>query len=215
MDRESTLLMLANRAFLYGLLARGFAEEPDEAFLDILRGEHTQQEAGLLAHELTDAIVEALDQLVETASEQPLHALRQEYTTVFVGPGTLKAYPWETVHLSDVKSLFQPELLPIREAYRAAGFLPARYPHVQDDFIGLEFDFLAKLASAALQDWQNGDDAQAMERLEHSRSFLDEHLLRWIDAFAQAVEDNYGNGFYARFAKLAALVVRRDRDMLD
>ena len=137
-----------------------------------------------------------------------------EYTTIFIGPGTCKAYPWESVHLSDIKALFQAELLPIRDAYRAAGFLPARYPHVQDDFIGLELDFLAKLADSALQACELGDDAAVRQRLAQSQAFLDEHLLRWIDSLAGAIEREYGNGFYARFTKLAALVSHRDRTVL-
>lgn len=210
MDSDNTLLVLSNRNYLYGLLARVFASEPDETLLQIVALDHTRLELGLIADELTESILVAYEAVLEASAGADLSRLRAEYTTIFIGPGTCKAYPWESVHLSDTKALFQPELLPTREAYRAAGFLPARYPHVQDDFIGLELDFLAKLADAALQACELGDTAAMTERLEQSRSFLHEHLLRWIDSLASSIEREYGNGFYARFARLAALIARRD-----
>lgn len=215
MDHETTLLVLSNRNFLYNLIARGFAGEPDETFIAILKQEHTRQELLLVSHEDTPQVLEAYEAALDAVpADDALAHLQHEYVRTFVGPGTLKAYPWETVHLSDTHALFQPELIPIRESYRAAGFLPARYPHVQDDFIGLEFDFLAKLSQSALQACESGDTAAMDERLGQARTFLDEHLLRWIDSLANAIEREYGDSFYARFAKLAALVAKRDRAIL-
>lgn len=214
MDSETTLLVHANRQFIYELLARAYAGEPDADFIGVLRQEHTRAELALVGHELTDSIVAAYDDALAAVGSCGLDELRADYTAIFIGPGTLKADPWESVHLSDTRALFQQELLPIREAYRAAGFLPARYPHVQDDFIGLELDFLAKLAGAAKQAWEAGDAAAAEERLAQSRAFLDEHLLRWVDSLATAIERGYGDGFYARFTRLAALAARRDLDVI-
>lgn len=214
MDSETTLLVLANRSFLYSLLARGFAEEPDAAFLGILAQDHSRAEVGLVSHELTSQTTDAYDALLATARETPLDTLRGQYVSIFVGPGTCKAYPWETVHLSDTKSLFQPELLPIRETYRAAGFLPAHYPRVQDDFIGLELDFLAKLAAAALHSWESGDEAATHERLAQSHAFLEGHLLRWVDSLSASIAREYGDGFYATLARLTACIARRDCSLL-
>ena len=212
---ETTALVLSNRSFLYGLLARGFAEEPDEGFLRVLASEHAREELGLVDHEQTAEILGAYEAVLECAGDaEALARIRTNYVDIFVGPGTLKAKPWETIHVGEARALFQPELLPIREAYREAGFLPARYPHVQDDFIGLELDFMAKLAQAAFDGWQAGDEAGAGERLGQSRRFLEEHLLRWVDSLADAIAREYGDGFYARFARLAVLVAHRDFDVV-
>ena len=215
MDNETTLLVLANRSFLYSLLARGFAGEADQDFLELVGQAHTREELGLVDHELTPEIVSAYESVLDAArGEGALLRIRRDYVDMFVGPGTLKARPWETVHLGEAQALFQPELLPIREAYREAGFLPARYPHVQDDFIGLELDFMAKLAQTALDAWQAGDEVVADKRLEQSRRFLEEHLLRWTDSLAREIEREHGEGFFASFARLAALVALRDYDLL-
>jgi len=215
MDFETMLLVLENRSYLYNLLARGYAEEADEAFLQVFAQEHTRQEMALVEHELNSDILDAYAATLEVLGDVgACEHIRREYVKVFVGPGTLKARPWETIHLEESRALFQPELLPIREAYREAGFLPARYPHVQDDFIGLELDFLAKLADAALEAWESGHDAAATERLQQSREFLEKHLLRWIDSLGDAIIDEYGDYFFARFTRLASLVAHRDYELL-
>jgi len=215
MDSETTLIALINRQFLYELLARAYAVEPDEQFLGILREPHTREEVGLVSHELTDSILGEFSTAAAAANDGSIASLRHDYVNIFVGPGTLKADPWESVHLSHTRALFQQELLPIRDAYRAAGFLPARYPHVQDDYIGLELDFLAKLAGAARAEWEAGNAAAAQERLSQSKAFLEEHLLLWIDSLAQAIEREYGDGFYTRFTKLSGLIAKRDADILE
>ena len=217
MDSETTLLMLANRSFLYNLLARGFASEADQAFLGLLEQGHTRDELELVDSELTPEIITAYESVLELMEQLAVDALpciQRDYVNIFVGPGTLKVRPWETIHLGESQALFQPELLPIRDAYREAGFLPARYPHVQDDFIGLELDFMAKLAQAALDAWQAGDEANACERLTQSLRFLEEHLLRWADSLADAIAREHGDGFFARFGRLSALLIRRDHDVI-
>ena len=215
MDSETMLIALINRQFQYELLARAYAVEPDEQFLGILHEGHTRDEIGLIAHELTDSILSEFAEIVAAADASSIASLQHDYVNIFVGPGTLKADPWESIHLTNTRALFQQELLPIRDAYRAAGFLPARYPHVQDDFIGLELDFLAKLADAARAEWEAGNTAAAQERLAQSKAFLEEHLLQWIDSLAAAIEREYGDGFYTRFTKLASLIAKRDREILD
>ena len=216
MDNETTLLVLANRSFLYSLVARGFASEADQGFLELLEQAHTRSELELVDHGLTPEIASAYESVLEAIEgrmEDVLPRVRRDYVDIFVGPGTLKARPWETVHLGEAQALFQPELLPIRDAYREAGFLPARYPHVQDDFIGLELDFMAKLAQAALDAWQASDESVANERLIQSRGFLEAHLLRWVDSLASSIASEYGDGFFARFARLTALIIHRDYDV--
>ena len=59
MDSENTLLVLSNRNYLYGLLARVFAAEPDETLLQVVVLDHTRLELGLIDNELTESILAA------------------------------------------------------------------------------------------------------------------------------------------------------------
>lgn len=215
MESETIELLLANRSFLYALVARAFVEEIDENYVRILASEHAREEMRLVDSDVTERIVEVFDSLVKELSKPGMvDVARREYVRILVGPGTLRANPWETVQLSGKRSLFQPGVLEVRDAYRAAGFLPVRVREVPDDFIGVELDFLAKLAEKAFDEFE-ADDPSWRNTLAQSRAFLDKHLLKWVGLFADAVAAEYGDVLYARFSRLSALIADRDRELLE
>ena len=220
MDADAKELVLANRQFVWGLIARGFAEEPDRAFADIVVGEHAREEVALVEDEATADLVAAFEAaagLIATAGgrDAAIATAREDYTRIFVGPNTLAASPWETMHTTGKRVLFHRDILPVRDAYRQAGFLPERYRQVADDSIGLECDFMAKLAADALSASQAGATTRCQDRLLQSLTFLTDHLLRWIDSLAEAMEAHYPDTFYATLARFTARWCRRDAALLD
>jgi TorA maturation chaperone TorD len=215
MDRTDAELLLANRSFLFSLLVRGFAEEPDASFSDVLTQAATADQMTLVESSESEAIRSAFEQARRLAAKPDAQeTLRREYVRVFVGPGTLKAHPWETVQRSGRNVLFQKEVLDVREAYREAGFLPVRYQHVPDDFIGIEFDFVNKLAQRAVDALHSGDEQRLQATLAQSDVFEQQHICTWVEAFAGEVDANYEPGFYGPFSHLAALVAKRDLTVL-
>lgn len=220
MDADTKELVLANRQFVWGLIARGFAEEPDAAFADIVVGEHAREEVGLVEDGTTADLVAAFEAaagLIAPASgrDAAIAAAREDYTRVFVGPNTLAASPWETMHTTGKRVLFHRDILSVRDAYRQAGFLPERCRQVADDSIGLECDFMAKLAADALAAFQKGAGQRCQDRLLQSLTFLTDHLLRWIDSLADAMGAHYPDTFYTALARFTALWCRRDEDLLN
>ncbi len=218
MDETTRELLLANRQFVWGLIARGFAEEADEAFVAVLAGELAREEVGLVEDEESEAVLAAFDELAAffDGAGDRLAAARDQYTRVFVGPGTLLASPYETMHTTGKRQLFHRDVLPIREAYRRAGFAPARLHAIPDDAIGLECDFMAKLAAKAAAAAAEGDEVVCRERLLQSLTFLTDHLGRWIDSLAESIAESYGpDNVYAALARFTALWCRRDRRLLD
>ncbi len=215
-------LLLANRAFVYALLSRAFAEEPDDKFISIFLAQHTFDEIDLIedrwSHDITNSYLQAAHVIAgreeRFGTKEALAVLRDEYTKIFVGPNTLVACPWETMYTTGKHILFQEGVLEVRAAYREAGLLPAAYPHVADDFIALEVDFMAKLAQEACRAFDDGDEASCALRLSQSRNFAKEHLLKWIDSLAAAIEDNYPNCFYGAVARLTADYLKRDEDLI-
>lgn len=215
MDEGTKELLLANRSFLYALLARAYAAEADDAFADVLRSDHAREEVCLVETEETAELLALYGTLRDALGKPGAVAdVAHEYVRLFVGPGTLRANPWETAQLYGGEELFRPEVLAVRDAYRAAGFLPARVRRVPDDFVGTELDFLAKLAAKAQAAWQAGDDHTFRERLAQSQAFLREHLSRWAGKFASTVEAECGARFYGAFARFTELAVRRDGRVL-
>lgn len=215
MDSEQIELVLANRTFLYSLLARAYAEEIDGGFIDIFTSDLARQEVALVDDESNASILLVYGELKHALLAEGARAeVSHEFVRVFVGPGTLKAEPWETVQLSGKHALFQPAVLEIREAYRSSGFEPKNLRQVPDDSIGMELDFMAKLACKTQEAWEQGDDATVKRMLSQSSSFLERHLLKWIDRLASSIERAYGECFYALFTEFASLVIKRDARLL-
>ncbi len=221
MDNETKELVLANRQFVWGLIARGFAEEPDCPFAEIVVSDHARDETALVEDEGTDELVAAYEAMAAFFAvpadelDVAIAEAREAYTRIFVGPNTLAASPWETMHTTGKRVLFHRDILSVRDAYRQAGFLPERYRKVADDAIGLECDFKAKLATDALSAFQEGDAQRCQDRLLQSLAFLTDHLLRWIDSLADAIEAHYDGTFYAALARFTAFWCRRDEALLN
>lgn len=204
---DSMELLLSNRRFLYALLARAFASEPDGTLLGVVMDEHTGDECALLDDE--DGAGRRLwRMLADEAAADEDDRLRSEYTRLFLGPEKLPAPPWESVYVNGEPLLFQESTLVVRETYRRSGYASAGYPREADDHVAIELDFMAALAVKT---------CEAMDRdaLEAQRSFLEKHLLVWIESFAERLGScDTVSGFYPSFARLAALVCRRDAEVL-
>ncbi|MBC2887836.1 TorD/DmsD family molecular chaperone [Gordonibacter massiliensis (ex Traore et al. 2017)] len=213
---EAVALLLANRHFLYAYLSRAFAAEPDEAFLDVVADAHTKDECALLDDEREEGTTLQRG-LAALATEGPdaLERLRSEYTKLLIGPGKLPAPPWESVFVSGEPLLFQKSTLAVREAYRAAGFQAAGYPHEADDHLAIELAFMEALADRMGEAYAADDGSRVGELARIQLDFLRNHLLVWVGSFADRLL-SYGkvSSFYPSFAALAALVCARDVDVL-
>ena len=212
-DAPETELLLMNRAFLYALVARGFAEEPDGAFFEVLESAHALEHVAL-ADDGEGVLSSCFAAVSETASNYGVASAAQEYVRLFVGPQAPKVAPYESAFLSGGRTLFQPGSLQVRDAYLASGFIPAWCRRVPDDFLGIEFDFMAKLAQRACEAWGCGTDSDCRDALVASRDFLEGHLLKWAGQFAGSLGSEYGECLYSRFARLSAAVAKRDSQML-
>ena len=219
---DERALLLANRGFVYALLARGFAEEPDVGFLAVACSPHTLDELTLVDDGFSDELAAEWRRMCAFLScgdghafdDETLARVRGEYVRIFVGPGTLEAPPWETMHTEGARMLFESGVLDVRSAYRAAGYLPARFPAVADDFVAIELDFMNRLAHEALAAFEAGDDVLCRDRLKHSLYFLERHLGAWLESLACAIEAGYGECLYGCLARIADLYMRRDKRLL-
>lgn len=212
-------ILLSNRHFLYTYVSRVFAAEPDEAFLSFVEDDHTQEECALLddakkrGFVLQQAVVAILSGMPEGDSK--VECLRSEYTKLFIGPGKLPASPWESVYITGEPLLFQESTLKVREAYRAAGFEAAGYPHEADDHIAIELNFLAVLAQKTLDACAADDADTAKDLIDHQAQFLKKHILAWVNQFADRLTASKVSEFYSACANLASYVCKRDVDILN
>lgn len=162
-----------------------------------------------------------------------LSRLQSDYTYLFLGPGKLPAPLWESVYVTGRNEVYTEETLAVRRAYREHGFSTEGFPFVADDHIAVELACMAALAQSALDAFerieQGGETAgdagrraafEASKReegkrfaraIEAQRSFLNDHLNRWVLPFAEKMIAQEVTGpLYPSLAAFAAQFCHAD-----
>lgn len=217
---DDACMLLASRSYAYQLLQSVFGNEPSADQLGILASETTAEALKTLfaaADAAFDPAVHSPRQTLANLSEKAdvtVQSLRSEYTRLLIGPHSLSAPPWASQYPSGDSPLFGSDALKVRSAYRSQGFLPAEYPHVADDHIALELDFMHKLASR-MENACDSDDLEMYDKArEASSTFLETYLLDWITEYARrlmAAEP----GFYSAMAGMLCDYLLVDKSLLE
>lgn len=148
-------------------------------------------------------------------ADAALQRLKGAYTRLFVGPEALSVKPWESSWIGADESLFQASTLEVRRAYLAEGFLAEGYPHIADDQIAIELDFMAATASELVEAVEGDEAVEARRLIDVSRSFLRAHLVRWVPRYAQALSaERPQDDFYANAVHLVQRFLTLDEGML-
>jgi TorA maturation chaperone TorD len=200
-------VLLAGRSGVYRLCQSILGNEPSVELLEQLTSEPVSRVLQLFSDEQTEfkqaaqaLVAQADEYMIE--SEASLDTLKSSFTQLFIGPGMTKAPPWESYYLGTHRALFEKVTLDVRKAYVEQGLLPAAYPHVADDHIGIELDFLARLAERAETLYENGDIVAAKGVLSASEAFVREHLAKWAPDFMAMVAKARQPGLYLKAAAL-------------
>jgi len=197
---ENVLALIELRAYAYDVLRRTFASEPSQEYLVLMKDTIDQfpfsSESEYILKGI-EAVKKSLDQLDPSVgiSKDVSEELLWDYTRMFIGPDQLVAPPWESAYANEDKLLFQKETLAVREAYLKYLFLPVQFQQEADDHIGLELDFMYQLCLILYEKVKSGDLSYA-EVLEDQKSFLQQHLLTWVDRFGKDVVNNSATDFY-------------------
>lgn len=224
-------IVLSNRSFLYFYIARVFAGRIDSSFLARMKECHTLEEM-LICDSWTNLECDeySLSELHSDLATQffnrgqcggtsdTLWDLECAFTRIFIGPGKPLVSLYESTYVNKEQLVFQQSTLDVRNAYAAFGLKVLQKRHEPDDHIGSELAFMAHLGQRAFECGVNKDDRGMIEALQGSLSFLDNHLLRWIDAFYEsflrAVKVDPISSFYLNFALMVKVVVWRDKCLL-
>lgn len=202
-DFDEWQITLTAHALAYGFLSKALYHEPALDFLAPLFADN------LFAEWPLDADVEATRQGIALLSAfgaawepDQLALLKSDYAALFVGPGPLLAYPWESVYLSEEHLIFDIQTLEVREIYRRFGLQAPAAIREPDDHIGLELAFLVHLCSLGLDACARGDIDGFERSLQAQRGFLGDHVLRWAPIFMQRVIEHAATDYYRGVAYL-------------
>ncbi len=146
---------------------------------------------------------QGLTDLPTDLHQETLDQLAADYADIYLTYG-LRASPCESVWLDQDNLTLQEPTFQVREIYRRHGLAVADWRKRSDDHLVNELRFLAYVL--------NGESQPA--NLAEAARFLDEHLLRWIDQFAERVANRCDTRFYAGLALVTAAYLEELRDLL-
>ena len=170
-----------------------------EDFLGLrLVGEAGRRSLALLRAGLTD-IPAAMDAAT-------LDLLAADFADIYLTHG-LRASPCESVWLDEDGLVMQGPMFELRDWYRRHGLAVADWRKRSDDHLVHQLLFLAHLSAPDAEEERGADLAEVAR-------FLDEHLLLWIDRFAERVANRCQTRFYAGLALLTAAYLDELRELL-
>lgn len=198
---------LTGQALLFGLLGRLLYQEPDREWISSLYQQDVFTESPF-ASEQPD-IQQGLADLQRWGGtfetqlpEAQFKDLQADYMRLFVGTTQVLAAPWESVHFSRERLVFQQQTLAVRGWYRRFGLEVEKLNQEPDDHIGLQLSFLAHLASQAMSALEAGQEEQLDTLLTAQHDFLTEHLFKWENTWYALVLEHAQTDFFRGVARL-------------
>lgn len=148
------------------------------------------------------ALAEQAERLAAAFADADLQSLLIDYTRLFLGPGSAVAHPYESVWLPG-RAMADANSAPgITRLYHEAGFELAEDFHDLPDHIAAELEFLYALLFRETAARARGDAGAAREARALRRRLIGEHLGRWIEPFADAVDRGAQSAFYPALVTL-------------
>ena len=132
-----------------------------------------------------------------------LGRLTWDFNRLFVGPGEMRAAPWESVYRSKTKLTFQEPTLAVRTLYERFGFESPTIHREPDDHLALELDFLAALSGLAAEAASVGDHERLAACFDTQTVLLEQHLLAWAPRCLALVIEHAETDYYRGAARLA------------
>lgn len=216
-EQKSTAeVLLANRLYVYSLLYKVFAREPDAELLSLLTAESAGEAFALLGSEgdTLSKVPAFLEELRREMNDAFVSEAKSEFTRLFIGPIKLVAPPWESVYIGKEAMLFQESTLAVRRFYQRYGLLPEGYPRVADDSLALELAFMSKLAERAYNAFEQDQREELLRDLSGSAEFLTEHMLVWIPKFLERMKDAPSDVLYPQLCLVLSAFLEADKDVL-
>ena len=148
-----------------------------------------------------------LDGAVETWGDAPdpatIDALAADFASIYLNHA-YGAAPQESYWLDDDHLVMQKQMFQVRAIYSEFGLRVENWRRCPDDHLVHELGFLAQIFSLT-SPWV---------AVHRAACFMDEHLLRWLDAFTSRVAMRCEMPFYAGLAMLTALYGEQLRNLL-
>lgn len=136
-------------------------------------------------------------------ADETAEQIRADHARLYGDAARALVAPYESVHRSIERLVFDEATLQVRAAYAQLGLAAPRLNREPDDHIGLEFDFLAQAFLLAADRLAQDHPGDAQPVLDAAASFLRDHLEQWAPAMLTQVVAKAGTQFMAGVALLS------------
>lgn len=202
------------RARSYGLLARLFHKEVDQALLDELR---TVRFPAATGNDRCDEGNRLMAAYLSGVWGGTLQELAVDYVRCFIGSGSdafSAAYPYESVYTSPRRLMMQEARDEVLASYRAQGYERAADWKEPEDHVAAELEFMGALAERTAQACRAGDEPEVVRLLQAQRVFLADHLYAWTGMLTADMRAFAGTDFYRALADQLDGLLQNDRELL-
>ncbi len=213
---EEWLEVLGNRARMYELLSRIYSIEVDPTFWESLKGVTFPEETGDAV--LDDGYGRFGAFLKNPGEGDPIENLAVDYARVFLGAGINEgkvAYPFESVYTSPKHLVMQDAWEEVCRIYAKNGLGKAEGSDLHEDHLGMELNFMSRMADRSAEALKGGDREALLASLELQKDFLEKHILNWIDRLAADLAQCPCLDFYPAAMAVTTGFVRLDHGLLE
>lgn len=141
--------------------------------------------------------------------------LDREHLRLFVGPGHIQCPPYEAVYRKD-RPLLQkglvmgPATTDVRRRYTEAKLAMSKKFTDLPDHIAVEMEFMHFLCGQESKFTEQGNPQESAKMRRMQQEFLNEHLTRWVNDFADCVSRSTNSPFYKAAANLLKAFVQNE-----
>lgn len=181
------------RANVYEFLSRIYLEELTPELLRALRDPACQETFRELE---LDLAVNA-----ENSEEaKQLEDLAEAFCATFLVSDELVLYPYESCQREGCLQGESTRL--VEDFYGKCGFGLPEETRELADHLGIEFDFMSKLAREEARWWEMDQTVAAERRRKQQKDFRANHLAAWVPRYSKSVERLARHPFYRSIGKL-------------
>ena len=142
-------------------------------------------------------------------------AIQEQYVQIFmVNPEYAPYLPYESAYAEEGSNPGWPAVELERE-YAAAGLALASSLREAPDHAAVELEFMAFLCNQEASAWEATHFNEGVTALKRQKTFLEQHLSRWLPGLAKRVSGKDSSGLYATVTRAAEAFIAHDRGLVE
>jgi TorA maturation chaperone TorD len=202
------------RSATYAMLSCLYRREVEKTYLDELR---TMRFPAATGNASADEGYLRIACYLSNVWENSVVELARDFARCFIGEGmdsSSAAYPYESVYTSEKRLLMQDARDEVLALIRSEGFDKSATWKETEDHIGLELEFMQRLAERLTEALRTGDEEKSISLITTQCNFLTDHLATWTPRFTQDVRQFAQTDFYQGLAYLTDGFLQVDEKFL-